>query len=88
MRLPCPHCGPRDVTEFTWGGDADVMRPPAPDSTSDEGWAAYLFLRRNPRGVLHERWCHTYGCGQWFTVRRDTATHRVAVAVPSEGTEP
>jgi len=35
-------------------------------------------VRRNPKGALHERWCHTYGCGQWFTVRRDTLTNSVA----------
>ena len=78
MRLACPHCGPRDETEFTWGGDADIVRPADPSASSDEEWAAYLFVRRNPKGALHERWCHTYGCGQWFTVRRDTLTNSVA----------
>lgn len=78
MRLACPNCGPRDETEFTWGGDADIVRPADPSASSDEAWAAYLFVRRNPKGALHERWCHTYGCGQWFTVRRDTLTNSVA----------
>ena len=22
MRIPCPHCGERDVSEFRYGGDA------------------------------------------------------------------
>ncbi|HEY0938722.1 MAG TPA: sarcosine oxidase subunit delta [Steroidobacter sp.] len=77
MRLPCPHCGVRDVIEFTWGGEADITRPVDPASVSDSEWAAYLYLRVNPRGITHERWCHTYGCGQWFAVRRDTVSHEV-----------
>jgi sarcosine oxidase delta subunit len=27
--------------------------------------------------VHHERWCHSYGCGQWFNIVRDTVTHRI-----------
>lgn len=77
MRLTCPHCGTRDQLEFTWGGDADVVRPADAVASSEEAWSAYLYFRRNPRGVQHERWCHTYGCGHWFTVRRHTLTHRV-----------
>jgi sarcosine oxidase subunit delta len=77
MRITCPHCGLRDVLEFTWGGQADVVRPEDPKACSDAQWAAYLFIRRNPKGVHHERWCHTYGCGQWLHVWRDTVTHIV-----------
>ncbi len=77
MQIPCPYCGIRDAHEFTWGGQADLVRPADPKDCSDEEWAAYLYLRRNPRGAHHERWCHTYGCRQWFNVWRDTVTHRV-----------
>lgn len=76
MRIACPSCGPRDEIEFTWGGPADLARPD-PATCSDEAWTDYLFMRDNPRGVQRERWCHTYGCGQWFQVERDTVTHRV-----------
>jgi heterotetrameric sarcosine oxidase delta subunit len=24
-----------------------------------------------------ERWCHSFGCGQWFNVLRDTVTHEI-----------
>ena len=27
MRLPCPHCGLREVSEFRYGGDATKKRP-------------------------------------------------------------
>ena len=75
-RIACPHCGDRDEIEFTWGGQASLVRPD-PSTCTDEQWRDYLFMRANPRGVHHERWCHTYGCGQWFHVVRDTVTHRV-----------
>jgi heterotetrameric sarcosine oxidase delta subunit len=66
LLLPCPHCGPRDQAEFTWGGDAAVPC---------DGEAH--FLRDNPRGALVELWHHSTGCGAWFRVRRDTATHEL-----------
>jgi sarcosine oxidase subunit delta len=76
MRIQCPHCGARDAHEFTWGGEAQVSRPLDPKACSDAQWGAYLFVRQNPMGSSYERWCHTYGCGQWFNIRRDTVTHR------------
>jgi len=76
MRIVCPHCGLRDQIEFTWGGDAEIVRPEKPDAIGEEAWSAYLYLRDNPKGRARERWCHTYGCGQWFTLRRDTFTHQ------------
>jgi sarcosine oxidase subunit delta len=87
MRIPCPLCGIRDALEFTWGGEADVVRPQNPQACSDEAWAAYLFIRKNPRGGTYERWCHTYGCGQWFSVRRDTVTHVVEPVVDPEAAQ-
>lgn len=87
LLIPCPHCGPRDETEFVCGGESHVRRP-GPD-VSDEDWADYLFFRRNPRGRSHERWCHDLGCGSWFNLARDTLTHEIeaayAIADPAPG---
>jgi sarcosine oxidase subunit delta len=52
-----------------------VSRPPP--SASDLVWSAYLYLRENPKGVHYERWCHSYGCGRWFNVARDTLSHEI-----------
>ena len=83
MRIPCPHCGPRDAIEFTYGGDAGVRRPADPAGVSDEQWAAYVFLRDNPRGEHNELWQHSFGCRRWIEVRRNTYTHDVvATGVP------
>lgn len=75
MQLHCPCCGPRSEDEFHYGGPAHLARP-ALDCT-DDAWAEYLFMRDNARGPHNERWRHTYGCGQWFNLTRDTATHDV-----------
>ena len=80
MNIDCPHCGPRDVTEFTYGGDANVRRPANPDTLTDEQWAAYVYLRDNPRGEHDELWQHSSGCRRWIAVRRNTYTHDVIAA--------
>jgi sarcosine oxidase subunit delta len=79
LRLTCPWCGPRDEPEFRCGGEGGITRPD-PVTASDAEWGDYLHARRNPRGVLHERWLHRHGCGRWFMVARDTATHEVLAA--------
>ena len=78
LLITCPHCGPRDETEFTYGGEAGVAYPADPDALSDREWAEYLFVRANHRGPLAERWCHSSGCRRWFDVVRDTVTQDVS----------
>lgn len=89
LRIPCPWCGTRDETEFRFGGESHVCRPGR--EAGDAEWSDYLFYRENPRGLHCERWCHTYGCGQWFNLVRDTVTHEIKEAYemgrrrPAEG---
>ena len=75
LQIRCPFCGIRDETEFEFGGEAGRQRPDG--SASDSEWSQYLFMRSNAKGIQRERWFHRYGCGQWFEVERDTATHEV-----------
>lgn len=75
LRLACPYCGLRDEPEFVFGGPAHVERPAF--EVDDQSWTNYLFNRDNPKGVHYERWCHSYGCGRWFNVVRDTVTHEI-----------
>ena len=77
LLIPCPWCGERDETEFSYGAQAHVAYPEDPDALDDAAWAAYLFVRANPKGELAERWCHSQGCRRWFNVVRNTATHEV-----------
>lgn len=87
LLIPCPWCGPREENEFTYGGEAHIIRPSEPDSLADVEWADYLFMRNNPRGLHHEQWSHTAGCRRWFNVQRDTVTYQVT-AVYNVGEEP
>jgi heterotetrameric sarcosine oxidase delta subunit len=77
LLIPCPWCGPREETEFSYGGEANIVRPSDPYVQSDEEWANYLFMRSNPRGAHREQWCHAAGCRRWFNIVRDTVTYRI-----------
>lgn len=76
--ISCPDCGPRDETEFHYGGQAHVPYPEDPNTLSDEEWGRYLFYRENTKGIFAERWVHSSGCRKWFNVLRDTVTYRIA----------
>jgi heterotetrameric sarcosine oxidase delta subunit len=77
LRIPCPYCGLRDQTEFTYGGDAGVPRPADTDTTDNHKWDDYLYFRDNPAGKHREYWQHTLGCRQWFRLVRDTVTNKI-----------
>lgn len=75
--LPCPHCGPRNVSEFRHLGEE---RPrPKPSDTSPSQWRRYLYVKRNPAGWTTETWLHASGCRAFFTVERHTVTNEVRV---------
>ena len=77
LLISCPWCGPRDETEYHYGGQAHVPYPEAPADLSDEQWAEYVFYRANTKGPFAERWVHSTGCRRWFNVLRDTLTNEV-----------
>jgi len=72
LNVPCPTCGPRPFTEFTFGGE---LRPIEADDA--DGDFDRVFLRENVDGVQVERWFHLFGCRRWLTLRRDTRTDRI-----------
>jgi sarcosine oxidase subunit delta len=88
LLIPCPWCGPRDETEFRYGGQANVAYPAESDALDDAAWADYLFMRDNPRGDWTERWVHTAGCRRWCNVVRSTVTHEVRASYPVGGSPP
>jgi heterotetrameric sarcosine oxidase delta subunit len=83
LLIRCPWCGPRAQIEFTYGGDATVVRPAI--DAPEAAWAEYVYLRDNPRGPHDERWQHSAGCRQWIRVRRDTRTHEIVATEPFGG---
>jgi heterotetrameric sarcosine oxidase delta subunit len=87
LLIPCPYCGPRDDSEFSYGNQAHIARPLDPAATTDQEWAEYLYFRDNPRGPFAERWVHTAGCRRWFNVVRDTYSHAI-LSVYKVGEQP
>lgn len=77
MRIHCPFCGQRDVSEYTTLGAAlpPRLRPDSPDAPAQFFDAVYL--RNNPSGPHEELWYHGFGCRSWLRVTRDTRTHEI-----------
>ncbi len=85
--LRCPYCGQDvDETDLAPGGEAHLKRY-GPGS-SDEDFEAYMFVRKNPKGIHVERWRHAYGCGKWFLAARSTVTLEVFGTYPAQTKEP
>jgi sarcosine oxidase, subunit delta len=81
IHIRCPYCDEqRTEEELTYGGEADIARPP--EECSNEQWTDYLFMRKNTKGNHQEQWCCSAGCGQWFKVVRHTVTHGVTQVLP------
>ena len=59
---------------------------PIPAAVDDADWAAFLYLRDNPRGRHVERWRHLHGCGRFFVCVRDTVSDRIAGTYKLGGT--
>jgi len=61
--LVCPNCGPREVYEFSYGGQIVDTEPGKTLS--------------NQPGPQCERWYHRLGCRRWLAVERDVRTNMV-----------
>jgi len=79
LLITCPFCGKRNESEFIHGGPVGSDRPD-PDAVSDAEWVEYLTVTPNPLGPVQEKWWHARGCGEWFTIWRDTRTHDIVEA--------
>ncbi len=88
MRIDCPHCGSRDLHEFSILGDASYRRP---DPASDDALSAFVeavHIRDNRAGIHEELWYHASGCRSWLKVSRDTRTHEIhGVTFAGEGAD-
>ncbi len=79
--LSCPFCGPRDETEFHFGGEAGKTRPEPAAEVSGGPWAATSTDREPERPDRARSGCH-FACGEFFAMERDTLSMTV-VAVES-----
>lgn len=80
--LECPLNGPRNITEFTYGGEYHPM--PDPSASNSNEWAEHVFFHANEAAEVTEWWCHT-ATSYWFFAQRNTITDEIIrTFAPSE----
>jgi len=84
FRIPCPHCGPRNRTEFRHIGERGSR--PDPRATTPEEWRGYLYGQRNASDWTAETWYHVAGCRKFVTMDRHTLTNEIRPAAGSTAT--
>ena len=78
--MTCPLNGPRNISEFIYGGEVVAM--PDPNRSTDAEWADYVFLEENRAGVVREWWCHA-PTSFWFIAERDTVRDEILRTYPA-----
>jgi len=78
--MNCPLNGPRNLSEFVYGGEISHM----PDSIngSDKEWADYIYMENNTKGVIKEWWLHV-ATSYWFIAERNTETDEIIKTYPA-----
>jgi len=77
VRIPCPFCGEREASEFSYLGDASAARPDPAAADADTRFFEAVYLRDNSAGPHDELWYHTSGCRSWLRVTRNTRSHEI-----------
>jgi len=78
LKIPCPHCGTREYSEFGFGGEVRELESPDRERDFER-----VYLNTNAPGSQLERWFHAYGCRRWFTITRDTVTNQIVDSADS-----
>ncbi len=71
--MNCPLNGPRNISEFAFGGEVQDLPPPDCD---EDTWIDYVYLENNTAGIVREWWYHT-PTAYWFIAERDTRTDEI-----------
>ena len=72
--LTCPLNGPRNISEFTYGGEDHPM--PDHQKVSAREWAEHVFFHDNAAAVVTEWWCHS-ASSYWFLAERNTISDEI-----------
>lgn len=78
--LNCPLNGPRNIAEFSYGGE--FHPEPDPARADDRAWAEHVFFHDNAAGIVIEWWCHTPS-SYWFLAERDTRSDETLRTFPA-----
>lgn len=76
----CPLNGPRNISEFVYGGE--VVAEPDPNRCSDAEWTDYVFLKNNEAGIVREWWYHV-PTAYWFIAERNTVSEEIVRTYPA-----
>ena len=84
LLIDCPWCGPRDETEFHYGGQAHVAYPADPHGAQPtrSGPTTCSSACQPEGGDSPSAGAIPAGCRRWFNAVRDTVTHEFS---PSTG---
>ncbi len=78
LLIECPHCGPRNSSEFSYSGPIKP-RPSieglAPEDRAE--WRRYLYEEDNHAGFATERWFHVSGCRKFLNIERHSVTNEI-----------
>lgn len=72
--MHCPLNGPRNISEFIYGGEVKEM--PDSQTCSNKEWADYVFYHDNTVKHVLEWWFHSPS-GYWFIAERHTASDEI-----------
>jgi sarcosine oxidase subunit delta len=78
--LNCPLNGPRNIVEFSYGGELHHM--PDPSRSDPRAWAEYVFFHDNSAGIVIEWWYHN-ATAYWFLAERNTITDEIIRTFPA-----
>ena len=78
--MNCPLNGPRNISEFSYGGEIESM--PDPRACTSAEWSEYLFMSENTAGLVREWWLHT-ATSYWFIAERNTITDQIVKTYPA-----
>ncbi|HDH02655.1 MAG TPA: sarcosine oxidase subunit delta [Actinobacteria bacterium] len=84
LLIECPHCGPRNGTEFTYSGKIQprpVMK--GSDFEARAEWRRYLYEEDNFAGFAKERWFHGNGCRKFLDIERHSVTNEISSVSPA-----
>ena len=70
----CPLNGPRNISEFSYGGELKTM--PDQNTCSNEEGEDYVFNKSKIAGVVLEWWMHTPS-SYWFIAERHTVSDEI-----------
>ncbi|MCH7930099.1 MAG: sarcosine oxidase subunit delta [Proteobacteria bacterium] len=78
--MHCPLNGPRNISEFVYGGEVETH--PDPHRCSLAEWTDFVLLENNTRGVVREWWVHA-PTAFWFIAERNTVTDEIVRTYPA-----